>query len=72
MLQEVRAVSESPMFGKLENETKPFGKELNTAMPQRHQTGMRPLWEGPLRRVLPQAGLIKLSGGTQPLETVKR
>ncbi len=32
---------------KTEIETRPFGKELRTATPQRHQTGIGPLWEGP-------------------------
>ena len=54
MLQGKRAISESPMSGKAETETRPFGKELSTAMPQRHQMGIGPLWEGPPRRVFPQ------------------
>ncbi len=54
MLQGKRSISESPMFGKAETETRPFGKELSTAMPRRHWTGIGLLWEGPPGRVLPQ------------------
>ncbi len=42
---------------KMEIETRPFGKELNAAMPQRHWMGIGLLREGPLGRVLPQRAL---------------
>ncbi len=71
MLQGKWTISESRMFGKAESKTRPFGKELNTAMPRRHRTGIGPLGEGPPGRILSQRGPIKPSGGAQPLETVK-
>ncbi len=54
--------SEMDRFGKadiqkMEIETRPFGKELNTAMPRRHLMGIGLLREGPLGRVLPQWAL---------------
>ncbi len=54
--------SEMDHFGKadvrkIEIETRPFGKELNAAMPRRHWMGIGLLREGPLGRVLPQRAL---------------
>ena len=41
----------------MEIETRPYGKELNAAMPRRHRMGIGLLSEGPPGRVLPQWAL---------------
>ncbi len=60
--EQQQCCSEMDRFGKadvwkMEIETRPYGKELNAATPQRHQMGIGLLSEGPPGRVLPQRAL---------------
>ncbi len=60
-----------PNVREAETETKPFGKELNTAMPRRHQMGIGLFVRGTYREGPHSMGPIKPSGGAQPLGMVK-